>query len=61
MKTKKPQTYCEMLQEVYAKFSEYKQMGYAVEPYIFSLLHEEREKNFYLEQRVEYLERKCQL
>jgi hypothetical protein len=58
MKIKKPQEYVEMLQEITDNFSEYLEEGCDPSGYILSLLHKEREENFYLKMKVDYLERK---
>ncbi len=61
MKLKKPQEYVDMLEEIKNNFQEYLDEGCDPSGYILSLLHQEREKNFYLIQKVDYLERKCNI
>lgn len=58
MKVKKPPSYCEMLDEVVGKFSEYSEENADPYGYLLSLLYQERETNYYLKQKIEYLERK---
>lgn len=56
MKTKQTPSYCDMLDEITEKFSEYAEEHADPYGYILTLLYQEREKNHYLTQRIEYLE-----
>ena len=59
MKTKqRPQEYVDMLEEITENFKEYLDEGCDPSGYILSLLHQERKKNFYLTQRIEYFEKR---
>jgi hypothetical protein len=58
MKLEKTTSYYRMIREIEETFGEYYEMGYSLEIYLLSRLHAEREKNFDLKKRIEYLERK---
>ena len=58
MKLEKTTSYYRMLKEINETFGEYLEMGYSLDTYLLSRLHVEREKNFDLKKRIEYLERK---
>ena len=59
MKTKlRPQEYVDMLEEITINFKEYLDEGCDPSGYILSLLHKEREKTFYLQQRLDYFEKR---
>lgn len=58
MKVKKPPSYLDLLEEVKDRFDEYLDMDCDPKGFILSLLHQEREKTFRLEQRLDYFERR---
>ena len=60
MKIKSPPAYVDMLEEIIVNFKEYLEEGCDPTGYILSLLYKEREKNYYLQARVDYLERENQ-
>lgn len=57
MKTKE-ETYLQMLEKINDEFGEYLEMGYSLEYYLLSKLHLEREKNYDLQMKVDWLERR---
>ncbi len=58
MKTKQPPSYLSLLEEVNDLYGEHIEMGVPVDTFLLSRLHREREKNHYLEQRIEYFEKR---
>ncbi len=58
MKTKSPPTYLGLLEEIVDKYGEWVEMGNYIDTILLSLLHKEREKNFDLQIKIEYLEKK---
>ena len=57
MKTKKPPSYLDLIEELNEKYGEWIEMGHSVESIILSLLHREREKNYDLQKKIEYYEK----
>jgi hypothetical protein len=58
MKTKQPPSYLELLEEINDLYGEHIEMGVPVDTFLLSRLHREREKNHYLQLRVEYFEKR---
>jgi hypothetical protein len=58
MKTKQPPSYLELLEEINDLYGEHIEMGVPVDTFLLSRLHREREKVHYLEQKVEYFEKR---
>lgn len=55
MKIKKSSSFCEMRDQVMSDFSEYLDEGANPIGYLLSLLHQEREKNSYLQEKLDYI------
>ena len=61
MKTKKRPSYLELVEDINNLYGEWIEMGYDVDRILLSLLHKEREKNYDLENKIEYLEKKVKV
>jgi len=57
MKTKAV-SYSKMLEDIRDRFEEWHEEGYSYLPFVAHLLYQEKEKNFYLEERIEELEKR---
>jgi len=58
MKTKQPPSYLELLKEINDLYGEHIEMGVPVDTFLLSRLHREREKNHYLQLRIDYYEKR---
>lgn len=58
MNTKDRPSYLGLLDEVNDLYGEYIEMGISVDTFLLSRLHREREKNFDLQRKVDYLEKR---
>lgn len=58
MKIKQAPSYLSLLEEVKTRFDEYLEMDLNPTGFIISLLHQEREKNFILENKLDYFEKR---
>jgi hypothetical protein len=54
----KVDTYSRMLEKIKDEFGEYLEMGCSLELYLLSKLHIEREKNYDLQIKIDWLERR---
>lgn len=57
----KPPSYLALIEHINDQYGEWIEMGYDVDRILLSLLHKEREKNFDLENKIEYLEKKAKV
>jgi DNA-binding PadR family transcriptional regulator len=56
--TKKPPSYLDLIEELNETYGEWIEMGHSVESILLSLLHKEREKNYDLMMKIEYMEKR---
>lgn len=58
---KNPPSYLDLIQELNEKYGEWIEMGHDVDRILLSLLHREREKNYDLQMKIEYHEKKVKI
>jgi hypothetical protein len=58
MNTKQPPSYLELLEEINNLYGEHIEMGVPVDTFLLSRLHREREKNHYLQLRIDHFEKR---